>query len=111
MEEQKKNSKEVKMNTAKKADGQPQKYTYDELNEIASRLFNENRYLKNSLQQAENAIRSFERLDYIFRVVELSSKAGKYNFSDDFVGSCIQEIEQALTVPEQQEETSKSEEN
>ena len=115
MEEQKNNSKEVRMHTARKGNAeketeQPQKYTYDELNEIANKLFNENRYLRQQLQQAENTLRSIERLEYLFRIVELASKSEKYHFKDNFVCECVQEIEDALT-PAKQEENSNSEEN
>ena len=77
MEEQKKNSKEIKMNVPKKNtqdnNEEAPKYTYEQLKEIADKLFSENRYLKQQLYQASETIRMFNRLDYLFKVVENAS--------------------------------------
>jgi hypothetical protein len=65
--------------------------------------------LKQQLQNASQTLRSINRLDYLFRVAELTSNASaQWKFTDDFVFKCFEEIEKLLTVPEEtSEETSK----
>lgn len=94
MEEQK--NKEVKMEVENgKSEG---RLSYDDLKKAASELFNENRQLKASLQQAMETLRSINRLGYLFRVVELANKNSTYSFSEEFVTSCLKEIEDLMTV-------------
>lgn len=108
MEEQKLNSKEIKMQPMAngKQDNQEEtqeKLPYDKLKEIADSLWNENRYLKQQLQNASQTLRSINRLDYLFRVAELSSNASaQWKFTDDFVFKCFAEIEKIMTVPEEE---------
>jgi hypothetical protein len=107
MEEQKINSKEVKMQpmAGGKQDTKenPQeKLPYDKLKEIADSLWNENRYLKQQLQGASETLRSINRLDYLFKVAEFAYREGKFNFSPDFVESCFEEIEKIMTPPEEE---------
>lgn len=94
MEEQK--NKEVKM-------GAEKKLPYEKLSEIADNLFNENRYLKQQLQQAERFIQTFNRLDYLFKVIETSNTQGSWHFPDDFCAKCMEEIEDIMTIPEKEE--------
>jgi hypothetical protein len=102
MEEQK--SKEVKMNPE---NGQ-QKLTYDQLKEVADKLWNDNRYLRQELQKATEFANTINRLDYLFKVVEFANREGAYNFSSEFTAKCFEEIEKLLTVPEEtSEETNK----
>ena len=113
MEEQK--NKEVKMGVVKgENDKNTPKYTYEQLNDICSKLFQENQYLRQQVQQAENTIRMFNRLNYLLKVVEVNNSQGQWHFSDDFMNDCMQEIEQAMTLPEEAEEpknTTAGEEN
>lgn len=104
MEEQKK-TKEVKMNTAVGGakDNSDKKYSYDDLNDICNKLFQENRYLKYQLQQAQNALSTIDRLNYLFKVLELSKTEGYWKFDVDFINSCVGEVENALTIPVQEE--------
>lgn len=79
------------------------KYTYEQLKEIADKLFSENRYLKQQLYQASETIRMFNRLDYLFKVVENASV-----FNDMvFVNNCLEEIKDAMTITENKEEEEK----
>lgn len=80
----------------------------EQKNEIVSneeKLKYENNQLKamlhNMQQQMEqmNMANAFRRLDYLFRVVEF-----KDSFSSDFVVSCVEEIEQGMTVKNEEEE-------
>jgi hypothetical protein len=110
MEEQK--TKEVKMNVANDKDSQdniqPQKYTYEQLNDICNRLFQENQQLKHQIQQANKFLQTVNRLDYLFKVVEIqnASKAGM-PFPDEFYYNCIKEIQEIMTIPEEVQESDK----
>ena len=101
MEEQKK-SKEVKLNPKSK-DGD-QKLSYEQLSSVCNKLYQENQYLKSQLQQASETIGLFNRLDYLFKVVALSTKQSEYHFSNDFIAACFQEIEEAMTPLAKEEE-------
>ena len=87
MEEQK--AKTVEMNASQ----ENKKLSYEELNEICMRLEQQNQYLVRELQKA-NLTNMFKRLDYLFKVVEYS-----HSFGDaEFVGNCIEEIKEAMTI-------------
>lgn len=98
MEEQKTNTKVVKMNPKNTAKNEAKKYTYEELNNICNQLFQQNKNLVSQLQQL-NMGNVFRRLDYLFKVVEYSSA-----FNDaEFVGSCIEEIKSLIAIPDEKE--------
>lgn len=107
-------NKEVKMGVVKNEDeqknAQPQKYTYEQLNDIANRLFQENQYLKQQLQQAEKFIQTFNRLDYLLKIVEIQNSSKSYVFNNDFCYRCVQEIEEIMTIPEEKEKENSKEE-
>lgn len=87
MEEQK--AKTVEMNASQ----ENEKLSYEELNEVCMRLEQQNQYLVRELQKA-NLTNMFKRLDYLFKVVEYS-----HSFGDaEFVGNCIEEIKEAMTI-------------
>lgn len=96
MEEQK--SKEVKMESAN-----TQKYSYDELNNICGQLQQQNQNLIRQIRQMDMS-NTFKRLDYLFKVLELSNGSGNWEFKKEFVQSCIDEIEETITIPEEVEE-------
>lgn len=108
MEEQSK-SKEIKMDTAKNGNGEKKELTFDQLKDLAQKVFDENRELQQRLYKAHEALNMFNRLDYLFKVVEIASQAQEWKFSDEFVSMCIGDIEKAMTPPK--EETEKSQEN
>lgn len=81
-----------------------QKLSYEELERAAKQLSNEVRGLYARLQET-NLANTFKRLDYLFRIVELSEK-----FNSDFVDRCKNEIEGLMTLPEETEESSKPDE-
>lgn len=68
--------------------------SYEELKNVAGQLQQQNMQLRQALQNV-NYDNLFKRLDYLFKVVENSSV-----FSEDFVVSCIEEIEECIKVPE-----------
>ena len=60
-------------------------------------------------QQADKYIQIFNRLDYLFKVVEIT---GNYRdssdypcFASDFVEDCIKEIQDTMTIPEETEQS------
>lgn len=87
-------TKEVKMNNQKE-----EKISYEKLNEIAGQLYNENKQLKQQAQQYLDALKSINRLDYLFRVVECAgnNKGDMPSFDPNFVEECIVEIQQIIT--------------
>lgn len=100
MEEQKK--KDIEMQPATKV-GRPEKMSYEQLENIAHQLSEQNKQLYMKLQ-AVNMNNMFKRLDYLFKVAE-----NGHIFKQDFLEECIAEIEKIMTVPEEdnaEEETS-----
>jgi hypothetical protein len=88
------NTKEIKMN--------PDKPTYEQLSEICQKFEAERNYYYKKLQEF-NLANLYKRLDYLFKVMENSEK-----FSADFVVSCADEIEKAITIPEDTEDSKES---
>lgn len=86
MEEQK--SKEVKMG----AEATEQKFTYEQLEKLCNRLYQEN-------QSYKKFVNTVDRLDYLLRIMEIGNKQGVWNFSDGFMNSCIKEIEDIMALP------------
>ena len=93
MEENK--TKTVEMKTEKK------KFSYEELNDIASQLSQQNQQLYAQLQRV-NMTNAFRRLDYLFKVVENGAL-----FTPEFLDNCISEIEESLTIREEDTEDNK----
>lgn len=100
MEEQK--EKAVKVQPTTKETERPGKMSYEQLENIAHQLSEQAKQLYMKLQAA-NMSNIFKRLDYLFKVVE-----NGHMFQQDFLEKCIAEIEELLTVPEEdnKEETS-----
>lgn len=105
MEEQK--TKEVKMEVAKdnnqKHEAQHQKFTYEQLNDVCSQLYQENQKLAARLQQA-NLSNMFRRMDYLFLVLKYADR-----FDAEFVQSCTEELKSAIS-PRVEEEDKEEEE-
>lgn len=74
------------------------KLTYEQLNDACNQLWQQNKQLVMRNRELEQ-IAINKRLDYLFKVLELSGK-----FSSDFVGDCAGEIEAAMTVDYQLDE-------
>ena len=83
MEEQKENKKKAQL-------------SYEELNNVARQLSEQNRQLQQMLQNTQNV---FRRLDYLFRVVEV-----KDFIPDDFKEACAKEIIELMTIPDDESE-------
>ena len=112
--EKKIESKEVKMNGSTE---QPQKLSYEELNqacaEMSQQIQQQNKYIQQIHKQMQEM--SFmlqnKRIEYLFKVVELSRTEGYYKFDSDFVTVCLKEIQEYLTIPEQEEKEKTPKEN
>lgn len=101
MEEQNK-AKQINMNVSEnKSENKQQKFTYEQLNDACNQLWQQNKQLVARNKELE-AFAMNKRLDYLFKVLELSNQ-----FSSDFVGNCAVEIEQAMTIPQDTEEHKK----
>lgn len=96
MEENK--TKTVEMKTEQK------KLSYEELNNIASQLSQQNQQLYAQLQKV-NMTNAFKRLDYLFKVIENGAM-----FNPEFLNNCISEIEESLTIREEDTEDNKDSE-
>lgn len=94
MEEQKKKVVEMKPQVQR-----PEKMSYEQLENVAHQLSEQNRQLFAKLQEL-NMANMFKRLDYLFKVIEIG-----HMFKQDFLEKCIAEIESLITIPKQEEES------
>ena len=77
------------------------KLSYEELQNVASQLSQQNQQLNIMLQQA-NMTNMFKRMDYLFKVLEM-----KDCFDPEFVIACSDEIKELMTPPVETEEEGK----
>lgn len=104
--EEKKNgtvAKEVSMKPQKSKI--PEKMSYEQLENIANQLSQQNKQMYTELQKM-NMTNVFKRLDYLFKIVEFG-----HMFDADFLKSCIKEIKEIMTVPEETTEVKDSKTN
>lgn len=80
-----------------KTTSKSEKMSYEELENVAHQLSEQSKQLYQKLIEA-NTSNMFKRLDYLFKVVE-----NDFKFSDDFASRCIKEIEDIMTLPEEEE--------
>lgn len=76
----------------------PTKLSYDELENIAKQLSDQNRQLYQKLQETTTES-MFKRLDFLFKVLEFNS-----SFDQAFTDKCVEEIQYMITIPEQESE-------
>lgn len=74
-----------------------QKMSYEELENVAAQLSQQNQQLYHKLQQADMA-NILSRLNFLFKVIENRSA-----FRKEFVDSCVKEIEDIMTISESEE--------
>lgn len=77
------------------------KLTYEQLNNVCNQLWQQNRQLLMKNKELEQ-IAINKRLDYLFKVLELSDK-----FDKEFIADCTNEIRDAINIPVQLEEENK----
>lgn len=90
MEEQKEKTVKIMHSEAER----PNKMSYEQLENVAHQLSEQAKKLYAELQNA-NMNNLFKRLDYLFKVIE-----NQHMFSQSFVDKCVTEIEDIITVPE-----------
>ncbi len=71
----------------------PEKMSYEQLENVAKRISEQNKELYSKLQEL-NITNMFKRLDYLFKVVE-----NKSAFDAAFTKRCVAEIESMMTLP------------
>lgn len=94
MEEQKK-SKVVDMKG--NSTQEKKKLTYEQLNDACNQLYQQNRQLVVRNRELEQFVMN-KRLEYLFKVLEFHSM-----FNNDFVVSCVEEIEEGMTIKSDEE--------
>ena len=72
--------------------------SYDQLKEVAAQLQHENQQLRSTLVRIDYS-NTFKRLDYLCKVLD-----NYVHFDDDFVASCIKEIQDMMTIKEESTE-------
>lgn len=72
------------------------KLSYEELEKVAHELHVQCQKMYSELQNA-NMVNAFKRLEYLFKVVEQGNK-----FSEGFLNDCIKEIQDTMTVPNEE---------
>ena len=77
------------------------KFTYEQLEQIAGNLSAQVQQLNAKLQEA-NLFNVFKRLEYCFKVLELSEMSMS-RFSDSIIDSCVEAIENIMTVKPEEE--------
>lgn len=82
---------------------EPQKLSYEQLENVAHQLSDQNKQLYQALQKA-NVDNLFKRLEYLFKVLEQA-----HHFPDEFITKCAEEIVSMITIPEKEEETEETE--
>ena len=82
---------------------EPQKLSYEQLENVAHQLSDQNKQLYQALQKA-NVDNLFKRLEYLFKVLEQV-----HHFPDEFISKCSEEIVSMITIPEKEEETEETE--
>lgn len=120
MEEQKIKTKEVKMSPLKKGLDAPKasgKLSYEELNQacmdMSQQLQNQTAYIQQLQRQLQHqdAVFQIKRMEFLFKVVELSNvPASTARFSQEFLVSCIDEIQEMLTIPKEESKEDSSKE-
>ena len=108
--EKKIGSKEVKMNVSTE---KPQKLSYEQLNqacaEMSQQIQQQNKHIQQLYKQMQEMdfMLQNKRMDYLFRIVEIANKSNTSEyacFAKDFVEECIAEIQESMTIPQQEEE-------
>lgn len=89
-----------KKTTTKKAAAKPEqpvneKPTYEQLENYAKQLSIQAQRMHARIQDLE-ALLDSKRMEFLFKVIE-----NPIAFSEEFTSKCAQEIENALTIPEQ----------
>lgn len=85
---------------------QGKRFTYEQLEQIAANLSTQVQSLSSRLQEA-NMFNAFKKLDYCFKVLELSNTTQLLSF--DFVQRCASEIEEMMSPSSTEQVTTEGE--
>ena len=102
--EEKKNITVSSKNGEKQKKEQVGKYSYEQLNEICGKLYQDNQNLAKQLQQVSQ-FASFKRVEFLLKIIELSDKIKDV----DFIAECIEELKETMTLPTDEAEQEESE--
>lgn len=87
------------MEAVKKANaGKTEKMSYEQLENVAHQLSEQNKQMYSQLQQMD-MVNLFKRLDYLFKVLEYQN-----SFNKEFTDTCVKEIMTMMTIPDKNEE-------
>jgi nitrate/nitrite-specific signal transduction histidine kinase len=101
-------NKEVKLQVNKNSK-QPQKLSYEELNqacaEMSQQLQQQNKYIQQLYSQVKelNFLVQNKRMDYMLKIIELQNKQETTIFTEDFYKTCVKEVENALSETKEPE--------
>jgi len=100
---------EQKNKTKMDAPKEQEKLTYEQLNNACVQLSQQNQELRQELEHAYNVLNTYNRLDYLFRVVECdhNNKINSISFSRDFVEKCVKKIEIIMAFSAEEEKDKK----
>lgn len=91
---------------ASKNEVKEEKYSYEQLKNICDHLYKDKIELIKRLQQVEQ-YSMFKRMEFLLKIIEMSEK-----FNDaDFITTCIDEVKEIMTVPEQGDAADDKKEN
>ena len=93
---------EIKVDQPKIDVKKSEKLAYEDLELLCNQLDQQNKLLIKRIGELDQ-ISFFKRMDYLFEVVKNESVFSYYE-KTDFVQSCVNEIENALTIPEDKKE-------
>lgn len=103
MEEKVKKTVKLPASGDKKVVENEGRLSYEQLNQVCNELFQQNQQLVQKVR-ALSVENSMKRLDYLFKVVELSTQIK----DSDFVNQCLDEIKETITIPEEPAEEKKA---
>lgn len=89
----------------KDSDQNPKKLSYEQLQNIAGQLQQQNMQLRRALSE-QDYTNAFKRLDYLFKVMEFA-----HMFSEGFVQKTADEIENTISLPADKGEKENEQEN
>ena len=92
------------MEEVKKDQAQPEKMSYETLENVARQLSDQVVQLRAKVYE-KTTEQAFKRLDYLFKILE-----NKESFPKEFLESCIAELMTVMTLSEEDEEETKTEE-
>jgi len=80
-----------------------EKMSYEQLENIAHQLSEQNRNMYAKLQELQGNM-MLKRLDFLFRVLE-----NEKMFPDEYIDSVVDEIRESLTIPDKEDNESETE--